>query len=669
METVETKNETRYDYTLERWITFFLALLFLVPFVAQGAAEPPRAEPLPTTTLAEVENAGLLLKTGQPGVYAVAPTLNTEVDIRVTGPIVRTRVRQTFTNSTANCVEGLYVYPLPEMSSVDTLKMILGNRVIAGEIREREEAVREYQKAKSEGRKAALIEQHRPNVFATSVANLLPGEDAVIEIQYQETARYENGSYRLRFPMIVAPRYTPPSSPQDFVTVASRFRQSLPNVKMRVDLQPGHGVRAITSSHHRVAQQNIGQNHYQLTLDEHDIPQDRDFELVWQPDLGATPEATVLTEKRGEETYALVLVTPPAVSPVRVPREAIFIIDSSGSMEGTSMEQAREALLLALGELNPGDRFNVIDFDSEARALFDESQPADKDMVEKAKRFVADLDADGGTEMLKAIELALPGNRPLPGTVRQVIFMTDGQVGNEQQLFDYIHNNLGDSRLFTIGIGSAPNSHFMRNAARFGRGTFTYIGDLNQVKERMGDLFEKLGSPVMTSIDVVVDDRTAEVWPRRVPDLYRGEPLVVAIRLMDSRSPITLRGQIGNQTWSKQLTLPVPDAENGIAKLWARQKIEAAMDRLSEGASPAGVRTEVVTTALHHQLVSQYTSLVAVDRTPVAFAAPSCQVVVAAEQNTAGPDGALPQTATPGTLLLMAGLSLIALGLIVARLP
>jgi Ca-activated chloride channel homolog len=668
METTEDKNETRYDYKLERWITFFLALLFLVPFVAQGAEEPPRAEPLPTTTLAQVADAALLFKTSTPGVYAVAPTLSTDVDIRVTGPIVRTRVRQTFSNVTADCVEGLYLFPLPEMSSVDTLRMVLGNRVIQGEVREKEEAAREYQKAKTEGRKAALVEQHRPNVFTTSVSSLLPGEQAVIEIEYQEIARYENGSYRLRFPMIVAPRYIPPSSPQDFVTVASRAPLNAPNVNVSVDLQPGHGLRSINSSHHRVAQQTLGHNHYQLTLDEKDIPSDRDFELVWQPDLGSTPEATVLTEKRGDETYALVLVTPPAASPVRIPRETVFIIDSSGSMEGTSMEQAREALLLALDELTPGDRFNVIDFDSEAHALFDESLPADKQNVDAAKEFVSGLEADGGTEMLKAIELALPGD-VLPGTVRQVIFMTDGQVGNEQELFDYIHNQLGDSRLFTIGIGSAPNSHFMRNAARFGRGTFTYIGDLTQVKERMGELFEKLGSPVMTAIDVEVADRTAEVWPQRVPDLYRGEPLVVAIRMIDPLAPITLRGRIGNQAWSKELSLPPSEVGSGIGRLWARQKIEAAMDRLSEGASPAGVRTEVVTTALRHQLVSQFTSLVAVDRTPATFAAPACQPrLINASQDGQLPQGALPQTATPAGLLLIIGASLITLAVIVRRL-
>jgi Ca-activated chloride channel family protein len=243
--------------------------------------------------------------------------------------------------------------------------------------------------------------------------------------------------------------------------------------------------------------------------------------------------------------------------------------------------------------------------------------------------------------------------------------MTDGQVGNEQQLFSYIHANLGESRLFTVGIGSAPNSHFMRNAARFGRGTFTYIGDLSQVKERMGELFEKLGSPVMTSIDVKIDDPTAEIWPSRVPDLYRGEPLIIAVRVVDRSSPILIRGRIGSEPWGMQLEIPEPVQDSGVGKLWARSKIESAMDRLSEGADPGDVRKEVVTVALRHHLVSQYTSLVAVDRTPQGLAGAACQSEFVPTSNQGGGEavGSLPQTATPARVLILAGLALAAAGL------
>jgi len=664
METNDTAT-TEYkprDYSLERWIVRLLLLLFLLPFVTQAQE---------TTTLATNEGAGLLLKTATPGTYAIVPAVKSEVRITVTGPIVRTTVTQTFHNTTGRCVEGLYVYPLPELSAVDTLKMTIGSRVIVGEIREREQARKEYEQAKSEGRKAALVEQQRPNVFTTSVSGVMPDDDAIIEIAYQEMAQYENGEYRLRFPMVVAPRYTPAHTLATSVAAKLPFTPSGSNnnggtIALSVDLQPGYSVRNISSAQ-QAKSETLGNRHYRVTADSSTLQAGHDFELSWQPDLGTNPEATVLTEKLGEETYALVMVTPPAQSAVRLPRETIFIIDSSGSMEGASMQQAKAALLLALGDLNPGDKFNIIDFDSMARPLFSDSKFADASSIAAAKSFVEKIDADGGTEMLKALQLAMPEHPTTPsGTVRQVIFMTDGQVGNEQELFSFIHSRLGESRLFTVGIGAAPNSHFMRNAARFGRGT--YIGDVQQVQERMSELFGKLDAPMMTSISVHSSDSIAESWPERVPDLYRGEPLVVAIRVHDANAKITLHGSIGNEAWSKELTLPPAGSSEGIARLWGREKIESLMDRITDGSDPNGVEAEVIKVALQHHLVSQYTSLVAIDQTPQGLNA-SCKAEPLPTGNT--PDhadpGTLPQTATPAGLLLLIGGSLTLIALIALR--
>ena len=665
METNETKT-TEYqprDYTLERWIVTLLSLLFLLPFAAQAQE---------LTTLDKNQSAALLIKTAKPGVYALTPAVKSDVNITVSGPIVRTTVTQTFHNPTGRCIEGLYVYPLPEMSAVDTLKMTIGSRVIVGEIREREQARQEYEQAKSEGRKAALVEQQRPNVFTTSVSGVMPDDDVVIEIAYQETARFENGEYRLRYPMVVAPRYTPgaangmPVSAKGLVPDSADNPSSL--VTLSVDLQPGYSLRNIHSAQQK-SSETIGNRHYRVTADSSTLG-DHDFELAWQPDLGAHPEASILTEKLGEETYALVMVTPPASSTARLPRETIFIIDSSGSMEGASMDQAKAALRLALADLKSGDKFNIVDFDSEARPLFSESRFADASSIDEAKRFVGTISADGGTEMLSALRIAMPEKASTQsGTVRQVIFMTDGQVGNEQELFSFIHSHLGESRLFTVGIGAAPNSHFMRNAARFGRGTFTYIGDVQQVQERMSELFAKLDAPVMTSIEIHNSDATAEAWPDRVPDLYRGEPLVVALRVYDAGAKITLRGRIGNESWTKELTLPPAGTSEGIAKLWGREKIESLMDHLSDGSDPQGVEAAVIKVALQHHLVSQYTSLVAIDQTPQGLS-PSCKPELLPIDNAAQAEelGTLPQTATPARLLLLIGMMLVASALMAMRL-
>jgi Ca-activated chloride channel family protein len=664
METTET-NSTEYkprDYSLERWIVMLLCLLFALPFVAQAQE---------LTTLDQNDRAGLLIKTSKPGVYALTTAVKSEVNISVAGPIVRTTVKQTFHNVTGQCVEGLYVYPLPEMSAVDTLKMTIGSRVIVGEIREREQARKEYEQAKSEGRKAALVEQQRPNVFTTSVSGVMPGEDVTIEIAYQETARFENGELRLRFPMVVAPRYTPAKA---FATAVMAKLPATPSsitgssVTLSVDLQPGYSVRNIHSAQ-QVKSETLGNRHYRVLADSATLNAGHDFELAWQPDLGANPDASVLTEKLGEETYALVMVTPPASSTVRLPRETIFIIDSSGSMEGASMEQAKAALLLALDDLQPSDKFNIIDFDSAARPLFNESSAADGPSIAAAKQFVGKITADGGTEMMSALRIALPERANTPsGTVRQVIFMTDGQVSNEQELFSFIHARLGESRLFTVGIGAAPNSHFMRNAARFGRGTFTYIGDVQQVQERMSELFAKLDAPVMTSIEIHSNDATTEAWPERVPDLYRGEPLVVALRVHDAGAKVTLRGRIGSEPWTKELTLPAPGESAGIAKLWGREKIESLMDHLTDGSDPKGIEAAVIAVALQNHLVSQYTSLVAIDQTPQGLN-PSCKPELLPVDNTVTDpqQGTLPQTATPAALMLMIGMSLMAVALIAMR--
>jgi len=663
MGTTDTAN-TEYkprDYSLERWIVRLLLLLFLLPFVAQAQE---------MTTLDKNEGAGLLLKTATPGTYAIVPAVKSEVHITVTGSIVRTTVTQTFHNSTGRCVEGLYVYPLPELSAVDTLKMTIGSRVIVGEIREREQARKEYEQAKSEGRKAALVEQQRPNVFETSVSSVMPDDDVVIEIAYQEMARYENGEYRLRFPMVVAKRYSPVrTTPQVIEKAVPPCCTEASHVALTVDLQLGYSVRNIASAQ-QVKSETLGNRHYRVTADSTTLDADHDFELSWQPDLGTNPDATILTEKLGDDRYALMMVTPPARSAVRLPRETIFIIDSSGSMEGASMQQAKAALLLALADLKSGDKFNIIDFDSDARPLFSDSKYADASTIAEAKSFVEKITADGGTEMLKALQLAMPEHpSTTSGTVRQVIFMTDGQVSNEQELFSFIHARLGESRLFTVGIGAAPNSHFMRNAARFGRGTFTYIGDVQQVQERMSELFAKLDAPVMTSIAVHSNDSIAESWPERIPDLYRGEPLVVAMRIHDTNAKITLRGSIGNETWSKELTLPAAaDTNDGIARLWGREKIESLMDRITDGNNPNGVEAAVIAVALQHHLVSQYTSLVAIDQTPQGLNA-SCKAEPLPTGNATNDDadGTLPQTATPAGLLLLIGGAITGLALVALR--
>jgi Ca-activated chloride channel family protein len=283
------------------------------------------------------------------------------------------------------------------------------------------------------------------------------------------------------------------------------------------------------------------------------------------------------------------------------------------------MEQAKRALGLALSGLKPGDRFNVIQFNSTTSSLFPVSVEASTNNVDIARHYVIGLASNGGTEMRSAIQQALVGQQS-GAHLRQVIFITDGSVGNEDELFGLIEQRLGNTRLFTVGIGSAPNSWFMRKAAEAGRGTFTLISALHEVGEKMERLFRKLEQPQLT--DIVVEwpgGASVQAYPEITPDLYTGEPLIVRARL-DSEvvGSVSMRGNSALGTWDAELPIGISEPRSGVAALWARARIEDLMDRQRRGASsPDETRKAVTRTALSHHLVSKYTSLVAIDKTPV----------------------------------------------------
>jgi Ca-activated chloride channel homolog len=299
-------------------------------------------------------------------------------------------------------------------------------------------------------------------------------------------------------------------------------------------------------------------------------------------------------------------------------REVIFVIDNSGSMGGTSIVQAKASLGYALGRLRPNDRFNVIRFDHTMDVLFPASVPADPEHIGTAKSFVDALRAAGGTEMVPAMHAALTDKAAGDAsTVRQVVFLTDGAIGNEQQLFDTITAMRGRSRVFMVGIGSAPNTFLMTRAAELGRGSFTHIGSVEQVEERMRGLFAKLENPAVTGLSAKFSDARADMTPATIPDLYRGEPLVLAARLDKLAGSVEIKGRIGDRPWVVTLPLAGAAEGKGLSKLWARRMItDAEIARTLRKITPADADSAILRLALDHQLVTRLTSLVAVDKTP-----------------------------------------------------
>jgi Ca-activated chloride channel family protein len=666
------------------WVFTVLAVVATaaVLLLAAGGA---RAATLVPMKPADAAGGTLLFKADDGETFAV-PLLATDVDIRVSGMVARATVRQRFRNPHPEWYEGTYVFPLPENAAVDHLRMRIGGRVVEGEIRERQDAKAAYEQARQSGRRATLLEQERPNIFTSSVANIGPGEEIEVELEYQQQLRYERSRYSLRFPMVVGPRYIPgtpdarligtgwspgtdqvPDAPRITPPVLRPGEDVKPvnPVTLRVTLDAGVPLAAVESAYHPVQVRETSPSRREVVL-EGETHATRDFELAWTVAPDRAPRVALFTERKDERHYGLLMVMPPAGSrpSASLPREVIFVIDTSGSMHGASILQAKEALELAVLRLGPRDRFNVIEFNSTASTLFTDARAASAANLALATRWIRALDAQGGTEMAAALRLALNG-RERPDRVRQVMFLTDGAVGNEAALFRLIAERLGDSRLFTVGIGSAPNGYFMSKAAQAGRGTFTYIGRPDEVKQKMGELFAKLESPVLKNVRVEwPGGAQVESWPKRLPDLYLGEPVVVTAALARADGEIVVSGTLGDAPWRAVVPVAAAAEGSGMGVLWARDKIAALMDRLRENAPEPEVRAAVVDLALTHHLVTKYTSLVAIDRTP---ARPDAAALKSAALPTNLPEGwtyaavfgELPRGATDARLNLVLGMLLL----------
>lgn len=635
--------------------TFLVAATALLMSLA-----PPATATVPDT----MQGGGLLLPMGDG--YVSAPLLNTDVNIQVNGLVARISVMQEFENDSADWVEGVYVFPLPETAAVDHMRMYIGERFIEGEIREKEQARKDYEAARASGQKTSLVEQRRANLFTTAVANIAPGEKVIVELEYLQDLHHDSELFSLRYPMTVTPRYRPGAAPDaDAPPPATPL---LPagrgqRISLQANVNAGMPLEIIASRYHPVNVAEVN-GRYLVSLAGGQAPMDHDFELLWRPVPSAVPRAMAFSETINGQPHYLLMVIPPRsalASRATLPREMIFIIDTSGSMHGVSIGQAQRALLTALDTLLPGDRFNVIEFNSTTKPLFPASVAADAVNLDIARGFVRGLQANGGTEMYPALDFALR-SPDYGGYLRQVVFITDGAVDNEDGLFQLIDTRLNAARLFTVGIGPAPNSWFMRKAAEAGRGTFTTISALHEVGEKMERLFGKLESPQVTDIDVQWPSGVLiDSYPAVVPDLYLGEPVVIKARASGKVRPgdvVRIAGNSVGGAWGSELPLANDTRSAGVGALWARARIAELLDEQRRGADQEQTRRAVVATALAHHLVSKYTSLVAVDKTPVR---PTGNPLAQKPVGNLAPQGSamagLPATATNAAALRLSGLA------------
>ncbi|MBW0147829.1 marine proteobacterial sortase target protein [Marinobacter arenosus] len=667
----------RWAEGVSLWLAVLL-MLFVHPLYAE-ASQVKR------------EDAGLLHFVDGAGRWQEpAIILDSEFDIQVSGLIADSRLSRRFRNTSGEWREGVFVFPLPDNASVYGLTMKVGERTIVGKVQPKAEARKTYEKAKASGRHAANVEQQRPNLFTARVANIPPGETIAVELRYQQPVDYRAGEFELRLPTTLTPRYMPgqplaessgqwqggwavPSTEvpdadaiSPFTVRASDVDASSHRASIRMTIDAGLPLARVVSPTHRLETRLDGQN-VEVQPEQGKLLMNRDFVVRWRPLAGQEPTAAVFHQRWQEQDYLLAMIVPGTGTAPVLPRELVFVIDTSGSMAGESIRQARTALQRGLDTLKPNDRFNIIQFNNQTHALFMQPVPADGNNLARARRYVDGLNADGGTEMAPALDLAL--NTPAIGRddeaaaerVRQVVFITDGAVGNEAALFAQIRQQLGRQRLFTVGIGSAPNLHFMREAARWGRGLYTAIQDPSDVGGPLETLFTAMEAPVLTDVRVEwpAGSDPVESFPARPGDLFQGEPMVQVAQGSAPAGVLKVSGKLpGGRNWERSLDLQQAATGAGVARHWARQKIDSLLDTARlESSEPD--KSRVTALAVDHGLMSPYTSFVAVDETP---ARPANAPLGTDHLPTLLPAGSqagmlrYPQTATVAPLLTALGL-------------
>ncbi len=550
------------------------------------------------------------------------PLKHTDVKAEVSGFISRVTVTQNFENPFSEKIEAVYTFPLPQAAAVDDLTMVIGDRTIKGTILRRADAAAAYTNAKKLGKIASLLDQERPNVFTQQVANILPGQQIRVTISYVEMLKYEDGSYEWSFPMVVAPRYNPTGNASDEVEPA-RVPEGMRaghDLSLEIDLNAGVPIVAVNSASHEIEVQQVDEKRAVVRLKDQVTIPNKDFVLTYGVAGDSIKDAVLAHHSDRGGFFTLILQPPQRVQVEDVmPKEMVFVLDTSGSMEGFPLETAKQTMQLALDTLYPHDTFNLITFSGDTEILFPEPVPATPENLRKAKKFLASRKSDGGTEMMKAVKAALdPSDSQYH--VRLACFLTDGQVGNDAEILAEVQKHR-NARVFAMGFGDAPNRSLLDKMTQYGRGEVDYVGhtgNMSAVARRFND---RVRNPLLTDISVEWSDLSiTEVYPKHMPDLFSVRPVILSGRYTTGgKGIIRLKGKMAGQDFVREIPVELPDVENDhdtLSTLWARNKIEDLMSEVlpSTDQVAGNQRQEEITKlGLDFKLLTQYTSFVAID--------------------------------------------------------
>ena len=562
----------------------------------------------------------LLAATKKGKELGACPLKTTAVKTEISGFLARVRVRQEFENAYTEPIEAIYTFPLSQNGAVDDMTMLIGERTVKGKIMKRAEAREVYEAAKSSGQTASLLDQERPNIFTQSVANIMPGDRIVIEISYVETLKYEDGAYEFFFPMTVGPRYIPGT-----VADASKISPTAADrpghdISIEVNLNAGVPVEDVRSTSHEIEQIRTDAARARVTLKSGTTIPNKDFVLRYDVTGKKISDAVLVHRDERGGFFTLILQPPDKfVTEDRTPKEIVFVLDTSGSMGGFPIEKAKEAMRLSLDGLYPDDTFNLITFAGDTSILFDGPVPATQANLERAQEFLAGRSGGGGTEMMKAVRAALDPS-DAKDHLRIVCFMTDGYVGNEEEIIAEVQKH-ANARVFSFGIGSSVNRHLLDKIAEAGRGEAEYVALTDDGSKAARKFYERVRTPLLTDLSFDWNGMPiADVYPSRVPDLFSAKPVVLHGRYTKAMSgTIRLKGFVAGQPYEREIAVNLPEAEaanDALASLWARTRVDdLSMAKLLPANTPKAAEfdRQIERLGLDYRILTAFTSFVAVE--------------------------------------------------------
>lgn len=609
--------------------TTCLLICLLAGFLAKAVAQ---TEEYPTKTLSPY----FVVLSDDPAVDRL-PLKSTTADVKIVGTIADVKITQMYVNTGKNTLEAIYTFPMSTKAAVYGMTMTIGKRKITAQIEEKQKARKDYEEAKKEGKRASLLEENRPNVFTMNTANIIPGDTIVVELNYTEVLTPEKGDYTFVYPTVVGPRYSgkevdPNNEDNKFIESPYTPEGTMPTYlfDFKLNLYSAIPIENIACNSHRMDVSYKDLNHIELKLNKAETNGGNRDVIVNYSLKGKSIESGVMLYEGKDENFFLMMVQPPAqvLKEDIPPREYVFIVDVSGSMNGQPLDISKNLMRNLVLNLKPTDMFNVVLFSGASRLLNETSLPANEENIKKAVSFVDNTRGGGGTEVLGALRMANAIPRANDDVSRTFVIITDGYVAVEQEAFQIIRENKNNTNFFAFGIGRSVNRYLIEGMAFAGNGEPLFITNFQDTEKEVERFRNYINTPVLTRIKL--ESKGIEIYdvePAGIPDLMAERPITVFGKYKGkAKGTLTLSGKTGRKTYKQSFDIAAakPSANNlALRYLWARERIkyldymENPNSRWWNSTADSSISKEITRLGLKYGLMTKYTSFIAIDEVVV----------------------------------------------------